>query len=1303
VKSIIGGISIFFKKTFVFFVFFLLLSPLMFFSFEVEAQANWLSGWKYRRKIVINHEYIDNVLLDFPVLVYIKKDSLLRDYAQSDGDDICFYNKKGNIQYNHEIERYNSDTGELIAWVNITEVKSDEDTVFYLYFGNPDVDNQENKEKVWNSDYLAVFHMNQSSGYIWDSTGYKNNFAKSGTHYYQQTGKIGYGIKGDDATSKFYNNTLDLRNASGFTFECWYNVDTYSSIEQWFLFTSKWSSAADIRLAYFNNNTNMGFMSYYEDGDSTDGCDVRTHVFSDNSWQYYATTLTNESTGEIIQYLNESDECNDTSVDYDFQGLDNVHSIGYRYINNNRFYRGILDEIRISRVKRNSSWIKASFHSSNQTKDFLIYSDVSTESWYDISWKYRKLITINHNYVDSDLKNFPIWFYNVSDDFKGTSDGGCVQYDGDDFVFVSFDNTVKYNHEIELYDNATGEVGIWVNVTRVKSDEDTYLWVYYGNSEVSNQENISGVWDSNFTGVWHFKENPGVAGNDSIFDSSYPHYNGTDQGDMDETDRVDAITGYGFHLDGVDDRIEICVNETGDIADVLADDDVGTVEFWIKRQDSSGIVVVLNDYNEAGDYLYFSYGGTPVRLSGDLGVEGDWRPRGETNITTTAWYYFTYASNDTYNFFYLNGTTENVTWEQGSNDGTWFNNTGDGQDSFTIGAIIREGGNTGFCNATIDEVRISDKRRNDSWIKATYYTNSNPSLFISVGDTEKVGISFSNPNPPSGAVNVEPLSPVSITVNESDGNPMNLTWYWNDSGVWKVFGVNNSVYNGTYSQVNSNFSENLTTYYWKVYAESVADSKYSDVYYFTTRPSLVPDPPTNVSTKIYFDPDALNITWTKGNRSDYTLIVRKNGSYPENISDGTVIYNDTGTWYNDTGFVSGMRYKLYAYNATGKYYSTGVKARYGALDIYCYNESNTSQGLTFNVFISDKEGTKTYVETNCTNPHTIDINLCPTGYNISIKINSTGYKDRIYYMDLFPGNYYTLNAYLPPENKTKLYFFTVIDETDRSVAHAKLTVMQYINETVGYENITSVLTDGYGQTSVMLMPNFMYKIILEKPKFKRQVDDFFASPDDFTHIFRMYYLTPSYRNLTLWQLDITFEGYINVSDSKLYVNYSDYTKNTSLVKFVVIEYNTSTNEASSIYYLNTSDNELSFNISVNTSNKYRVEMDCTHNFHGAIYHFLEFYVQPKITTKTRFNMLFEANYGTNPFGWSNFIGFMVVIACMFSFGERGCGIGLIGTGMCLLFINNIIGFTTIAVVVPIVFVILGILVEWSNRQRGVLP
>jgi hypothetical protein len=62
---------------------------------------------------------------------------------------------------------------------------------------------------------------------------------------------------------------------------------------------------------------------------------------------------------------------------------------------------------------------------------------------------------------------------------------------------------------------------------------------------------------------------------------------------------------------------------------------------------------------------------------------------------------------------------------------------------------------------------------------------------------------------------------------------------------------------------------------------------------------------------------------------------------------------------------------------------------------------------------------------------------------------------------------------------------------------------------------------------------------------------------------------------------------------------------------------------------------------------------------------------------------------------------MLLVACLFAFGERGAGISLMGCGMVLLFVNNIIGFTVIAVVVPIVFIILGILVEWRNRQKGV--
>jgi len=933
------------KKVFVFFIIFIIFISFLNFGFITKVVADWASYWGYRKQITINSSFIDNTLRNFPVLVYISSDSSLADNALSNGNDICFWNENASIQYNHEIVRFNSDTGELLAWVNLTTLSSDSDTVFYLYYGNPGADNQENKTGTWNSDYILVLHMNMSKGIAWDSTSYGHHFKAKGNLTYQQHGKVGYAVKGDNTSGYFVNTTMNLRNVEGFTWECWYNIGDYDPEKnQWFLFSSKYDPANDIRLTYYDGGfSSRGFQSYYDDGD-IDGCSVTTYSWDNNSWHYYATTLTNESTGEVRQYHNITLDCADREVNFKFKGLDNNHKIGARTITGvpARYYKGLLDEIRISRIVRNQTWLNVSFHTSNQTSGFM-----------------------------------------------------------------------------------------------------------------------------------------------------------------------------------------------------------------------------------------------------------------------------------------------------------------------TIGA------------------------------------------------TEVAPITFSNPYPKQGATDVILTPRLRITVNESEGNVMNLTWLSNSSGTWLPFGYNNSIYNGTYTMVNSNFSDFNTTYYWRVLSETANASVYSVIFYFTTTPTYVPDPPYNITTDMSLSASSLNISWEKGKRADYTLIVRKNNTYPTNYTDGIVIYNDTGTWYNDTNFVSGMMYMLYSYNVTGNKYSSGAKAYYGALDINCYNESNPEQGLTFNVFISNKEGTETYEEENCTNTHTVDVRICPHGNNTIIIINSTGYKDRVYYMDLSPYTYTTLNAYLPPENKTKLYFFTVLDEVDRSVAAAKLTVMQYINETVGYENITSVLTDGYGQASVLLIPNYMYKIILEKPKFKKQIDDFLASPDDFTHTFRMYFLTPIYRNLTLWQLDITFDGYI--SENKLYINYSDITKNTTTVKFVVYEYNATTTITSSIYWYNASFiDEVKFNISINTSNKYTVTMEVDHKIHKQIFHILEFFVREKITTKTRFNMLFEANYGTNPFGWSNFIGFMIVLACMFSFGERGSGIGLIGTGMCLLFINNIIGFTAVAVVIPIVFVILGILVEWSTRQRGAL-
>jgi len=74
-------------------------------------------GWKYVRKIEINHDMVEDDLTGFPVLISIDSDSNLSIEAQDNGYDIVFTNDSGS-QLNHEIELFNGTTGELIAWVN---------------------------------------------------------------------------------------------------------------------------------------------------------------------------------------------------------------------------------------------------------------------------------------------------------------------------------------------------------------------------------------------------------------------------------------------------------------------------------------------------------------------------------------------------------------------------------------------------------------------------------------------------------------------------------------------------------------------------------------------------------------------------------------------------------------------------------------------------------------------------------------------------------------------------------------------------------------------------------------------------------------------------------------------------------------------------------------------------------------------------------------------------------------------------------------------------------------------------------
>ena len=71
-----------------------------------------------------------------------------------------------------------------------------------------------------------------------------------------------------------------------------------------------------------------------------------------------------------------------------------------------------------------------------------------------------------------------------------------------------------------------------------------------------------------------------------------------------------------------------------------------------------------------------------------------------------------------------------------------------------------------------------------------------------------------------------------IAVNDSDGDIFNITWNSNSSGSWQTFGTNSSLINGTYYQINSNFSDYSTIYWWNVIISDGKDINISTTFFF---------------------------------------------------------------------------------------------------------------------------------------------------------------------------------------------------------------------------------------------------------------------------------------------------------------------------------------------------------------------------------------------------------------------------------------------------------------------------------------
>ena len=330
------------KKSF--FILFILIVPS--FTLLTFARADdpvwWNNDWAYRDKITIVNVG-STTLIDFPAFLKVP----YRAGMQYDYDDLRFINADGTLLLDYEIEAHNAAQAEI--WVRIPEFPVPNVSI-WMYYGNDNATSGENPTGVWNSNYVMVQHLEEASGICTDSTSNNNNGVPNSVEQ-NITGRIdgadGFNI---DASYIDFGNTPSLNTASAVTYESWITTSNNN-------LTTKIVQKGDWDGHGLGQDKWQGWQShiYIQDKGSVK-LDWGKKLPQANTWYYLTVTYDGS---KMIFYVD-----GEKVAETDITGSLKINSRNV-YVGSDggtqKFFKGIIDEVRISKTARSADWIKQTY------------------------------------------------------------------------------------------------------------------------------------------------------------------------------------------------------------------------------------------------------------------------------------------------------------------------------------------------------------------------------------------------------------------------------------------------------------------------------------------------------------------------------------------------------------------------------------------------------------------------------------------------------------------------------------------------------------------------------------------------------------------------------------------------------------------------------------------------------------------------------------------------------------------------------------------------------------------------------
>ncbi|NJM16728.1 MAG: DUF2341 domain-containing protein [Bacteroidales bacterium] len=342
------------------------------------------------------------------------------------------------------------------------------------------------------------------------------------------------------------------------------------------------------------------------------------------------------------------------------------------------------------------------------------------QQWYP-TYGYRRALAVDHTLVQggSDFSNFPVLVKLTDPELRGTFYGGKVEwFSGHDIIFTAADGVTKLNHDLEFYDDETGEIVAWVEMPTLKANENTVFYLYYGSDDIPDGfMDPSSAWNSKYQAVWHLNE-----------DAEDATSNGRD-GTPTNVGFLQANTAGGaeFELgDGTtDDHIDFGAME-------IASDSI-TISAWVKIKTFHNTMARIVNNSTSFDINNHIWGiatqwnGTNWTFYSRLKIDGTtYEAEGGLNpeLVAGTWVNVALTYNGISMNLYLNGSLIATRLAPGTL-------STDPAASLFLGNQPNGLGSGYGLNGQLDEVRISSDAKSQAWIQTEIANYNSPAAFVS--------------------------------------------------------------------------------------------------------------------------------------------------------------------------------------------------------------------------------------------------------------------------------------------------------------------------------------------------------------------------------------------------------------------------------------------------------------------------------------------------------------------------------------------------------------------------------------------